>query len=105
MLEPCAVKTCAAERAAESLAQPEEARRDASGPSDLPENESWRGKEHIGKSGSHWKTQKVSSREARAIWRKLNCLNPNLQWWKRTLIATASNSDAVGSVSSDFRGT
>jgi len=41
------VKVCAAERAAESLAQPEEARRDASGPSDLPENESWRGKEHI----------------------------------------------------------
>jgi hypothetical protein len=51
MPEPCAVKTCAAERAAESLAQPEEARRDASGPSDLPENESWRGKEHIGEAG------------------------------------------------------
>jgi hypothetical protein len=50
-LERNKAKVCAAERAAESLAQPEEARRDASGPSDLPENESWRGKEHIGEAG------------------------------------------------------
>jgi hypothetical protein len=49
--EPGVMKVCAAERAAESLAQPKEARRDASGPSDLPENESWRGKEHIGEAG------------------------------------------------------
>ncbi len=47
--EPCAVKVCAVERGAESLTQSREVRRNTSGPSDLPEGESWRGQEHVGK--------------------------------------------------------
>ena len=49
------------------------------------------------KSGSGRKTLKVSSRKTRVIWRKLNCLNPNSQRRKRTLVATASNSNAIWS--------
>ncbi len=49
------------------------------------------------KSGSGWKTLKASSCKTRAIRRKLNCLNPNPQRRKRTLVATASNSNATRS--------
>jgi tRNA(fMet)-specific endonuclease VapC len=45
------VKRCAAGRGIESLIQSREVRRDTSGPSDLPEGESRRGKEHVGEAG------------------------------------------------------
>jgi hypothetical protein len=44
-------KLCAAGRGIESLTQSREVRRDTSGPSDLPEGESRRGKEHVGEAG------------------------------------------------------
>jgi len=40
------------------------------------------------KSGRHWKACTVPSRKTRAIGWKLDCLNPNLQWWNRTRTAT-----------------
>jgi len=46
------------------------------------------------------KMLKVLSCKARAI--GVDCLNPNPQWWKRTLIATASKSGAAGSASFEF---
>jgi hypothetical protein len=45
------LKECAAGRGTESLTQSREVRRDTSGPSDLPEGESRRGKEPIGEAG------------------------------------------------------
>jgi hypothetical protein len=50
-LEPYEGKLCAAGRAAGFLTQSGEVRRNTSGPSDLPENESRREKEHVGKAG------------------------------------------------------
>jgi hypothetical protein len=47
--KPGAVKACAAGRGAESVTQSREVRRNTSGPADLPESESQRGKEHVGK--------------------------------------------------------
>jgi hypothetical protein len=47
--EPDAGKACAAGRGVESLTQSGEVRRNTSGPSDSPEDESRRGKEHVGK--------------------------------------------------------
>ena len=47
--EPCDAKVCAAGRGVESLTQSGEVRRNTSGPSDSPEDESQRGKEHVGK--------------------------------------------------------
>jgi hypothetical protein len=47
--EPCARKLCAAERGVEYSIESREVRRDTSGSSDLPEGESWRGQEHVGK--------------------------------------------------------
>ena len=49
--EPGEGKLCAAGRGVESLTQSGEVRRNTSGPSDSPEDESWRGKEHVGKAG------------------------------------------------------
>src|SRR6266852_5084777 len=49
--EPYEAKVCAAVRGTESLTQSREVRRETSGPSDLPEGESWRGQEHVGKAG------------------------------------------------------
>jgi hypothetical protein len=37
----------------------------------------------------------MSSRKARVIWRRLHCLNPNLQWCNRTLIVTTPQDDAI----------
>lgn len=49
--EPDELKVCAAEREAQSLTESGEVRRNTSGPSDLPEGESQRGKEHVGEAG------------------------------------------------------
>ena len=51
-LEPYDARGCAAERGAEYLIQSGEVRKETSGPSDSPEGESWRGKEHIGEAGA-----------------------------------------------------
>jgi hypothetical protein len=61
--EPDAVKVCAAGRGTESLTQSREVRRDTSGPSDLPEGESRRGKEHVGEAGKA--RRRLESRPAR----------------------------------------
>jgi hypothetical protein len=49
LLEPYDSKGCAAGRDVDSLTQSGEVRRNTSGPSDSPEDESRRGKEHVGK--------------------------------------------------------
>ena len=62
-LEPYEGKLCAAGRGIESLMQSREVRRDTSGPSDLPEGESRRGKEHVGEAGEA--RRRLESRPAR----------------------------------------
>jgi hypothetical protein len=56
-------KLCAAGRGIESLMQSREVQRDTSGPSDLPESESRRGKEPIGEAGET--RRRLGSRPAR----------------------------------------
>ena len=53
-----------------------------SGPPALPERETGRGPQHGGKARSAAKTPTVLPCEARVIWRRPDCLNPSLQWWK-----------------------
>ena len=37
------------------------------------------------------------------IWLKLDCLNPNVQWWKRTLAGSTPETDASKSHGFTFR--
>ncbi len=41
-------------------------------------------------------------RNVYAIWLKLDCLNPNVQWWNRTLIGSTSDTDAMMSYGFGF---
>ncbi len=49
------------------------------GPDDLPEAERFEGKIACQETGDHAQVYGVMRRGARVIWRKLDCLNPNLQ--------------------------
>src|SRR5215470_5730740 len=97
-------EVCAAGRGAESLAQPGGTRRDVPGPSGLPEGESRREQQHAREAGDRPKTPEASPRKARLIRRKLDCLNPNPQRRKDTLVATASWGNAARGGPIDFLG-
>ena len=55
------------------------------------------------KRGIARKTCTVRPCNACAIWLKLNCLNPNVQWCNRTLVGTTSDTDAIESCGFKFR--
>jgi len=78
-----------AKRRVESSFQTREAGRSASGSTILPDGESLMGQEHDGKAGVWANMPDPTPCKARAIWSRLNCLNPSLQRWKRTSRATA----------------
>ena len=84
-------------RRVESLPQAGEAGRDASGSTVLPYGESLWGQEHDGEAGVRANMPDPMPRKARAIWSRLDCLNPSHQRWKRTFRATACKG-AVGRI-------
>ena len=84
-------------RRVESLPQAGEAGRDASGSTVLPYGESLWGQEHDGEAGVRANMPDPMPRKARAIWLRLDCLNPSHQRWKRTFRATACKG-AVGRI-------
>ena len=69
--------------------QTEGAGRSASGSTILPDGESLMGQEHDGEAGVWANMPDPTPCKARAIWSRLNCLNPSHQRWKRTSRATA----------------
>ena len=86
-----------AKRRVESLSQTGGAGRDASGSIVLPDGESLRGQEHDGKAGVRASMPDPMPCKTRAIWSRMNCLNPSHQRWKRTFCVTACK-DAVGRI-------
>ena len=76
-------------RRVEYPSQTEGAGRGASGSTILPDGESLMGQEHDGKAGVWASMPDPTPCNARAIWSRLNCLNPSHQRWKRTSRATA----------------
>ena len=84
-------------RRVESLTQAGEAGRNASGSTVLPYGESLWGQEHDGEAGVRANMPDPMPRKARAIWSRLDCLNPSHQRWKRTFRATACKG-AVGRI-------
>ena len=84
-------------RRVESLSETGEAGRNASGSTVLPNGESLRGQEHDGKAEVRANMADPSPRKTRAIWLRMNCLNPSLQRWKLTSRATACKG-AVGRI-------
>ncbi len=80
-----------------------EAGRGASGSTILPEGESHKGPQHDGEAGVWANMPNPTPRKARAIWSRLDCLNPSLQRWNVTSRATACQG-AVGRIGrSSFR--
>ena len=84
-------------RRVESLPQAGEAGRDASGSTVLPYGESLWGQEHDGEAGVRANMPDPMPRKARAIWLRMDCLNPSHRRWKRTFRATACRG-AVGGI-------
>jgi hypothetical protein len=76
-------------RRVESLSETGGAGRNASGSTVLPNGESLRGQEHDGKAEVRANMPDPTPRKTRAIWLRMNCLNPSLQRWKLTSRATA----------------
>ena len=90
-------------RQVEFPSQTGEAGRSASGSTILPDGESLMGLEHDGKAGVRANMPDPTPCKVRAIWSRLNCLNPSLQRWNVTSRATACKG-AVGRIGrSTFR--
>ncbi len=70
---------CAARRSVVSPAQRAEMRGEISGSDGLPESEKCREQQHARKPAAHAQAYGVACRGTRVTWRKLDCLNPNLQ--------------------------
>jgi hypothetical protein len=85
-------------RRVESLSQTGEAGRGASGSTVLPEGESLWGQEHDGEAGVRANMPDPTPCKARAIWSRMDCLNPSHQRWNVTSRATACKG-AVGRIS------
>jgi hypothetical protein len=66
------------------------------GSDDLPGAERRRGQEHVRKAANTAKALRVGRCGTRAIWRKLNCLKPNLQRWN---VASAGMTPETGATS------
>jgi len=87
----------------ESPSQAGEAGRDASGSTILPDGESLWGQEHDGKAGVWANMPDPTPCKARAIWSRMDCLNPSHQRWNVTSRVTACKG-AVGRIGrSTFR--
>ncbi len=84
-------------RRVESSFQTREAGRGASGSTVSPDGESLWGQEHDGEAGVRANVPDPMPRKARAIWSRMDCLNPSHQRWKRTSRATACKG-AVGRI-------
>jgi hypothetical protein len=74
---------CATRRPAVSPTQWGETRREVSGSDDLPSAERLRGQEHVRKPATRSKRMGWCAEGTRVIWRKLDCLKPNLQETQR----------------------
>ena len=96
--EPYDARVCAVKTAGRiPYPRREEAGRDASGSTILPDGESLKGQEHGGKAGVRANMPDPTPRKARAIRLRLDCLNPSLQRWNVTSRATACQG-AVGRI-------
>ena len=84
-------------RQVEFPSQTGEVGRSASGSTILPDGESLMGQEHDGEAGVRANMPDPTPCKARAIWSRLNCLNPSLQRWNVTSRATACQG-AVGRI-------
>ncbi len=90
-------------RQVEFPSQTGEVGRSASGSTILPDGESLMGQEHDGKAGVWANMPDPTPCKARAIWSRLDCLNPSLQRWNVTSRARACQG-AVGRIGrSTFR--
>ena len=86
-----------AKRRVESLSKTGEAGRHASGSTILLDGESLKGQEHDGKAGVWANMPDPTPCKARAIWSRMDCLNPSHQRWTSTSRATACQG-AVGRI-------
>jgi hypothetical protein len=76
---------CAMRRSDVSPVQPGGTWKEVPGPDDLPDPETVMGTRACQETGGHAETLRTMRQEARVTWRKLNCLNPNLQRRQRRL--------------------
>jgi hypothetical protein len=76
---------CAMRRSGVSPGQPGGTWKEVPGPNDLPDPETVMGTRACQETGGHAETLRMARQEARVTWRKLDCLNPNLQRRQRRL--------------------
>jgi hypothetical protein len=76
---------CAMRRSGVSPGQPGGTWKEVPGPNDLPDPETVTGTRACQETGGHAETLRMARQEARVTWRKLDCLNPNLQRRQRRL--------------------
>jgi hypothetical protein len=86
--EPYDARECAA-KTASRIPVTDRGSREKSGSTVLPDGESLKGQEHGGEAGVPANKPDPTLRKTRAIWSRMDCLNPSLQRWKRTSRATA----------------